>query len=117
MDFLTIFSPVNNPFLSKLACDCLENFDPGLPLLEMNRAPSSGLSLRILVAGERCNVTGEYFERGSTSEFKIVIGYRTFAGESCVINGELLDLQCLMNMAHQKGNITQASNQPQACYH
>ena len=29
----------------------------------------SGFSLRILVAGERCNVTGEYFERGSTSEY------------------------------------------------
>ena len=28
----------------------------------------SGFSLRILVAGERCNVTGKYFERGSTSE-------------------------------------------------
>ena len=27
-----------------------------------------GFSLRILVAGERCNVTGEYFESGSTSE-------------------------------------------------
>ena len=27
-----------------------------------------GFSLRILVAGERCNVTGEYFKRGSTSE-------------------------------------------------
>ena len=78
----------------------------------MNRAPSSGLSLRILVAGERCNVTGEYFEGGSTSEFKIVIGYRTFAGESCVINGELSDLRCLMNMARLKGNITRASNHP-----
>ena len=28
----------------------------------------AGFSLRILVAGERCNVTGEYFERGSTLE-------------------------------------------------
>ena len=26
---------------------------------------SSGFLIRILVAGERCNVTGEYFERGS----------------------------------------------------
>ena len=39
----------------------------------------SGFSLRILVAGERCNVTEEYFESGSKSEYKIVIGYRTFA--------------------------------------
>ena len=28
----------------------------------------SWVSLRILVAGERCNITGEYFEKGSTSE-------------------------------------------------
>ena len=28
----------------------------------------SGVSLRILEAGERCNITGEYFEKGSTSE-------------------------------------------------
>ena len=28
----------------------------------------AGFYLRILVAGERCNVTGEYFERGSSSE-------------------------------------------------
>ena len=32
---------------------------------------SAGFSLRILVAGERCNVTEEYFERGSTSEYKL----------------------------------------------
>ena len=28
----------------------------------------AGFSLRIQVAGGRCNVTGEYFERGFTSE-------------------------------------------------
>ena len=32
-----------------------------------------------IVAGVRCNVTGEYFEKGSTSEKKIVIGYRRLA--------------------------------------
>ena len=26
------------------------------------------------VAGERCNIRGEYFERGSTSKLKIVVG-------------------------------------------
>ena len=57
----------------------------------------AGFSLRILVAGERCNVTGEYFERGSTSEYKIVIGYRTFAGESCIVNGEFSDRRSQMN--------------------
>ena len=29
---------------------------------------SQGFLLRILEAGERCNITGEYFGRGSTSE-------------------------------------------------
>ena len=29
---------------------------------------TAGFSLRILVAGERCNVTGEYSEKGSTAE-------------------------------------------------
>ena len=61
----------------------------------------SGFSLRILVAGERCNVTGEYFERGSTSEYKIVIGYRTFAGESCIVNGELSDRRSQMNTLYK----------------
>ena len=45
----------------------------------------SGFSLRILVAGERCNFTGKYFERGSTSEYEIVIGYGMLA-ELCVAN-------------------------------
>ena len=30
----------------------------------------AGFSLIILVAGERCNIRGEYFDRGSTSEQK-----------------------------------------------
>ena len=46
-----------------------QKFLPGIHLRK------TGFSLRILVAGERGNVTGEYFERGSTSEKKIVIGY------------------------------------------
>ena len=29
---------------------------------------STGFSLRILIAGERCNVTGQYFERGFLCE-------------------------------------------------
>ena len=29
---------------------------------------TTGFSLRILVPGERCNIPGEYFQRGSTSE-------------------------------------------------
>ena len=36
----------------------------GLPKCKLQ----AGFSLGILVAGERCNLTGEYFERGSTSE-------------------------------------------------
>ena len=46
-----------------------------------------GVLLRILVAGERCNATAEYFKRGSTYEYKTVIGYRTFAGELYVVKG------------------------------
>ena len=52
----------------------------------------SRFSLRILVAGETCNVTGEYFEAGSTSKYNIVIGYQTFAGELSIINQEFSDL-------------------------
>ena len=33
-----------------------------------NPHPRAGVLLRILVAGERCNITGEYFEKGSISE-------------------------------------------------
>ena len=40
-----------------------------------NQTQVSGFSLRILVVREKCNITEEYFERGSTSEYKIVIGY------------------------------------------
>ena len=35
---------------------------------QTNKQTKPGFSLRILVAGERCNVIGEYFENGSTSE-------------------------------------------------
>ena len=35
--------------------------------------PTPGFSLRILVAGERCNITGEYFERGFTQRAKKVV--------------------------------------------
>ena len=56
----------------------------------------SGVSLRILVAGERCNITGEYFEKGSTSEWKVVIGYQTLAGELSLVNREFSHLWCLM---------------------
>ena len=45
----------------------------------------SGFSLRIIVAGERCNVTGENFERGSTFEYKIFICYRKFSEELSVV--------------------------------
>ena len=45
----------------------------------------TGFSLRNLVAGESCNFIGEYCQRGSMSEYKIVIGYCTLAGEFCVV--------------------------------
>lgn len=53
----------------------------------------TGFSLRNLVAGESCNFIGEYCERGSTSEYRILIGYRTLAGEFCVVNREFSDLR------------------------
>ena len=63
---------------------------------------NTGFSLRILVAGESYIVTGEYLERGSTSEYKIVTSYQTFARELCVVNGESSDLRCLMNTMQQQ---------------
>ena len=51
-------------------------------------------SVRILVMRERCHVIGEYFE---SLHVTVVIGYRTLAGEFCVVNGEFSDLRCLMN--------------------
>ena len=38
-----------------------------------------------------------YFERGSMSEQKINIDYRTLAREFCVTHGEFSDLRYLMN--------------------
>ena len=35
---------------------------------QIQRIIVTGFSLRILVVGERCNIAGEYFERGSMSE-------------------------------------------------
>ena len=57
----------------------------------------TGFSLRILVAGERCNCTGEYCERDSMSEQKIAIGYCSLGGELGVVNREFSDLRCSMN--------------------
>ena len=54
-----------------------------------------------LVTGERGNFSGEYCERGSMSEYKIVIGYHTLAGEFCVVNGYFSNLRCLMNTLSQ----------------
>ena len=62
----------------------------------------SGFSLRILLAGEKCNVTGDYSERGSMSESKIVIEYEILAREFCIVSGEFSDLWCLMNTLYTK---------------
>jgi len=53
---------------------------------------ASFLSSRILVAGERCNIAGEYCERGSMSKLKIFIGYGTLRREFHVTNREFSDL-------------------------
>ena len=73
---------------------------------------SAGLSLRILVQGETCNITGEHFERGSSSEWKIFTGYWTSAAEFFMINEEFSDLWCLknnLNSASQTARIFFAS--------
>ena len=61
----------------KLSCPSVQNLDE----------PSG------FVPGERCNVTKEYFESGSTSEWKI----GKVAGEFYVVNREFSNLWCLMN--------------------
>ena len=69
------------------------------------RAKFSRVFIKNSSSKRKVNVTGEYFERGSTSEYKTVTGYQTFARELCVANGESSDLQCLMNtMFRQKFN-------------
>ena len=70
--------------------------------IDQIRNTFAGFSLRILVAGERCNVTGEHFERGSTSEKKklMVIGYGKLKRDFCVVKGEFSDFRCLMNTLH-----------------
>ena len=69
------------------------------------RAKFSRVFIKNSSSRRKVNVTGEYFERGSTSEYKTVTGYQTFARELCVANGESSDLQCLMNtMFRQKFN-------------
>ena len=68
--------------------------------IDQIRNTFAGFSLRILVAGERCNVTGKHFEREAPHLRKkklIVIAYQTLTREFCVVNGEFSDLQCLMN--------------------
>jgi len=58
----------------------------------------AGFSLRILVAGERCNVTGKYFLiKGLHIWIEVVTGYWKFAGEFCIGNREFYNLLHLMN--------------------
>ena len=65
----------------------------------------SGFSLRILVAGVRCNIPGEYFENTPCLNKKIVIGYLTLAGDFCVVNGEFSNLWCLINTLHSTWSV------------
>lgn len=60
----------------------------------------SGSSLRILVAGVTCNITGEYFKRASHLNKKIVVSYQTLTEYFCVVNGEFSNLWCLINTLH-----------------
>ena len=79
----------------KLCSGCLwDNFGG---VLSPERVDSTGFSLRMLIAGKKCNFTGECFETGSTSEKNIVVGYWTLVGDFWVVNGELFDLRSLMS--------------------
>ena len=40
--------------------------------ISLHHHPTPGFSVRITVAGENCNITGEYFERGSMSAQNVV---------------------------------------------
>ena len=54
---------------------------------------NSAFSLRIVVAGEQCKVTGELLRKS-----KALSGNeRNLAGEFCVVDGEFSDFRCLMN--------------------
>ena len=58
---------------------------------------NSRFSVRIIVAGERCNVTGESWKESPRLNNNIV-GHQTLAEEFCLVNKEFSDLQCLMNI-------------------
>jgi len=56
-------------------------------------------SLRILVAGERCDVTGEYLKEAPhlNKKYNAVISYWTLVREFCIVNRECSNLCCIMN--------------------
>lgn len=54
-----------------------------------------------LVEEERCDFTVEYLKTGSTSEWKLVIGYRMLAREFYIVNGGFSDLRCQINTLTQ----------------
>ena len=93
----------NHEEVARKATRAVFSISPSLLFIHVPTMPAyilhiyAGFSLRIQVAEGRRNIAGEYFERGFTSEYKIVIGYRTLAREFCIVNGESSDLQCLMN--------------------
>ena len=43
------------------------------------------------------------------SEYKIVVLYRMFAGELCIVNRELSDLQCLFNILQIPTSMSESS--------
>ena len=60
--------------MARKATGAVFSISPSLLFIHVPNMPPyilniyAGFSLRIQVAGGRCNVTGEYFERGFTSE-------------------------------------------------
>ena len=69
---------MNCPLFFKLRLPCIielfwKNSSKSVVWAYVSLWLCAGFSLRILVAGERCNITGEYFERGFKSEQKFTV--------------------------------------------
>ena len=61
----------------------------------------AGFSLRIVIAGEQCKVTGELLQKREA----LSGNEQNLAGEFCVVDGEFSDLRCLMNTLSCDSNV------------
>ena len=74
-------------------------------------------SLRILIAGERRDVTGDYLKEAPhlNKKYDVVISYWTLVREFCMVNGKCSNLCCIMNTLRFKitpGTSTQCTPPP-----